>query len=420
MAGHLLVVDVFQAKDPPALGNRPQVADIALHLGQGHQGGHHAVVAHLIHSLDLGPPGVEVAQDVAHKLLGHGDGVQVDRLQQHRSGILDRQLEYLATGDLEGNVLRVHGVLLAIIDGRQHVHHRIAGDDALGHDRLYPLVDGGAKGLGHVHAHHFPGKLVARVALERLDTHVHLGKLAGATRLLLVAILGPGLAGDGLFVGHARYGRIQAQAKGVFHTPDGDVDVRVAHARQNGLAGAVVLAPGQGWILLVHAGQCGADLGRVGLGLGRDRYRVERVGKDGRLQLQGHAPVAQGVAGLGFAEPGHAADITGRDPGGGELLLAADGIELTCPLLFAGPKVVDPRIGFERAGIDAKIGQLAHVGIGHRLEHQGGQVARRIGLELRGGIGRRVDGRVGTRVHRRGQDVDDGLHQGLHADVQRR
>ena len=50
--------------------------------------------------------------------------------------------------------------------------------------------------------------------------------------------------------------------------------------------------------------------------------------------------------------------------------------------------------------IDAKVGELAHVGIGHRLEDQGGHVASRIGPELDLGPRSRILGLIGPRLHR--------------------
>jgi len=122
-------------------------------------------------------------------------------------------------------------VLLAIVHRGQHIHHRVTGHDPLLHDRLDALFNGRAKGLGDVHAHDFPAELKARVALQGLDAHVDFGELTSPTRLLFVAVLGLGRAGDGLLVGHTRDGRLDAQAKDVVHAPHGDVDMRVAHAR---------------------------------------------------------------------------------------------------------------------------------------------------------------------------------------------
>ena len=77
--------------------------------------------------------------------------------------------------------------------------------------------------------------------------------------------------------------------------------------------------------------------------------------------------------------------------------------------------VIDVAARLQRAGIDAHEGQLAHVGVGHDLEHQGRE-GRVVGgfpgdLLVFAGLGARhrrdVDGRR--------QVIHDGVQQGLHA-----
>src|SRR5258705_5113585 len=57
----------------PALGLRPQVADVAEHLRQRNQGADDAGSAALLHRLDDAAAGVEVADAVTHVLLGGDD-----------------------------------------------------------------------------------------------------------------------------------------------------------------------------------------------------------------------------------------------------------------------------------------------------------------------------------------------------------
>src|SRR5215475_11325537 len=67
--GNLRVRVELHAVARPALGLRPQVADVAEHLRQWHQGPDDATAATLLHRLDHPTPGVEVADDVTHVLL---------------------------------------------------------------------------------------------------------------------------------------------------------------------------------------------------------------------------------------------------------------------------------------------------------------------------------------------------------------
>src|SRR5664279_6404521 len=65
----------------PALGPRPQVADVAEHLRQRDQGRDDPGTAALAHGLDLTTPRVEVTDDVTHVVLGGDDLDAHQRLQ---------------------------------------------------------------------------------------------------------------------------------------------------------------------------------------------------------------------------------------------------------------------------------------------------------------------------------------------------
>src|SRR5690606_19433346 len=56
--------------DGAALGPGPQVPDVPEHLGQRHEGADDLDAARVLHRLDHATAGVEVADDVAHVLLG--------------------------------------------------------------------------------------------------------------------------------------------------------------------------------------------------------------------------------------------------------------------------------------------------------------------------------------------------------------
>src|SRR3954465_11601802 len=68
----------------PALGLRPQVADIAEHLRQRYQRLDDAGAAALFHRLDDAAPGVEVTDDVAHVVLRGDDLDGHHRFEERR------------------------------------------------------------------------------------------------------------------------------------------------------------------------------------------------------------------------------------------------------------------------------------------------------------------------------------------------
>ena len=90
------------------------------------------------------------------------------------------------------------------------------------------------------------------------------------------------------------------------------VGVRLAHAPQHELVGLGVVLQPQRRVLGDQPGQGLGQLVLVGLGLGHDRHRQQRLGHRPRLHQQRVVLVRQRVAGLGGAELGHRADVAGR------------------------------------------------------------------------------------------------------------
>ena len=73
--------------------------------------------------------------------------------------------------------------------------------------------------------------------------------------LLLVAVLGAGILGDALAIGDLGLEGGQADLELGLGTPDGNIDMLVAHALQDGLAGGLLVVPAQGHILFAQARQ---------------------------------------------------------------------------------------------------------------------------------------------------------------------
>src|SRR5690242_7063864 len=176
----------------PTLGAAAQVAHVAEHLRERDQGPDDASAGTLLHRLDGSAPGVQVADDVAHVVLGRDDLDGHQRLEQGRAGLAGGLLEDHRAGDLEGHLRGVDLVVLAVDEGRLDANHRVAGEDAVLHgvlharvDRLDVLPRDAATGDG---VDELVGRPVGR-DLERLDADLHLGELAGPTRLLLVGVV---------------------------------------------------------------------------------------------------------------------------------------------------------------------------------------------------------------------------------------
>jgi hypothetical protein len=138
--GHRLVMVELDGVDAAPLRHRTQVSAVAHDLGERHRGAHDRAVVLLFHPQHAPATGVEVAHHVTHVLVGHDHLDDVNWLQQDWVGSLEGQLEDLAPGGLEGDVLRVDGVFLAVEDDGLDIHDGVAGDDAIlqhGSDTLF-------------------------------------------------------------------------------------------------------------------------------------------------------------------------------------------------------------------------------------------------------------------------------------------
>src|SRR3954451_23124722 len=125
------------------LGARTEVSSVAEHLSEGHLGVHHVRRASLFHPLDPTTARREVADDVAHVVLGGDDLDVLDRLEQHGLGRPGRLLERHGAGDLERHLAGVDVVVRAEGEDDAHVDEGVTGDDAALHRLLDPGVDGG-------------------------------------------------------------------------------------------------------------------------------------------------------------------------------------------------------------------------------------------------------------------------------------
>src|SRR5689334_8767887 len=128
----LLVVGELQLEVAAPARHRAEIGRVAEHLRHRHGGLDDLLAAALrLGALDLAAPAVQVADDVAHVLVGnrHADGH--DRLEEDGTALLERGLEREPPGDLERHLGRVDVVVRAEVELRLHVDDRIAGEDAL-------------------------------------------------------------------------------------------------------------------------------------------------------------------------------------------------------------------------------------------------------------------------------------------------
>ncbi len=134
-----------------------------------------------------------------------------------------------------------------------HALDRRAGELAVRHRLLDALVDRGPEALRDHAADDLVDELVADVPLHRLDHDVAVAELAAAAGLLLVAAVRARLRLDRLDVRDARLVQLDLDAEAALQPRDRDLDVHLAHPREQLLAGLRVAAQLQRRILLVQA-----------------------------------------------------------------------------------------------------------------------------------------------------------------------
>ena len=196
---------------------------------------------------------------------------------------------------------------------------------------------------------------------------------------------------------------------------DDDLEVELAHAGDEGLAGLLVRADAERRVLFRQACEALAELVLVGLRLRLDRHRDHRVGELHGLEPDRRRVDGERVSGRRRLEADGGDDLAGADliP-----LLAVVRVHLeqaADTLGLAGGDVHDPLAGLDLPGIDPKVGQLADVRIAHHLE---GERRERLvlGRPTRELVARaRVDPVDRGNIERARQVVDDRVEQRLHA-----
>src|SRR5918997_1061561 len=403
----------------PPLGAAAQVAHVAEHLRQRHQGPDDAGAGALLHRLDGPAAGVQVADDVAHVLFRGDDLDCHQRLEQGRAGLACGLLEDHRAGDLEGHLRGVDLVVLAVQQGGLHADHGVAGEDAVLHGVLHALVDRRDVLPRDATTGDLVLELVGRAVgrdLEGLDADLDLGELPRATGLLLVRVVRAldGLA-DRLAVGHLRLADVGLDVELAAHAVDEDLQVELAHAGDDRLAGLLVEADLERRVLLGQLLDGGAELLLVALRLRLDRHRDDRRREGHRLQDHRLLRVGQGVTRRRLLHAVDRDDLAGAHARALFALVGVHLVDLADPLLAVLGAVEHRGPGVQPPGVHADVGQLAQVLVRLDLEGQRRErlalvgVPQDLGLAVEGGADDRLD------VQRAGQVVGDGVEQGLDA-----
>ena len=203
------------------------------------------------------------------------------------------------------------------------------------------------------------------------DDVAELAAAAGLADEAALDLLDP--LADRLAVGHLRPADVGVDLELAQHPVDDHLEVQLAHPVDQGLAGLLVGLDLEGRVLLAEAGSAAPIFSWSTLVFGSIATAMTGSGKvivSSSIGASGAASVSP-VRGLLEADAG--ADVAGvalLD------LLAMVGVhhqQAPDPLGLAGGDVEDAAAGAELARVDAEVGQLADVGVGHHLEGERGE-----------------------------------------------
>src|SRR5690606_24091812 len=411
---HLVVVRELHRVLGAALGERAQFVDVAEHVGERHHGLDDLRVAAGVGALDHAAAAVEVADHVAHVLLGRHDLDLHDRLEQLDAGLLGRLAHRAATGDLEGHGARVDVVVGTVEQGDREVDDREPDEMAALGLLAHALLDRRDVLARDVAALDLVDEDDALATLARRDANLGAAELARATRLLLVRVVDLDLAGERLAVRHLRRTDVGLDLELALHAVDDDVEVELAHPLDDRLAGLVVGRDAERGVLGREASEGDAHLLLVGLGLGLDRELDDRLGELHALEYDRLRRIAQRVSGGRLLEAGRRNDVAGI---GFLDVLAVVRVhqQHAADLLALVLHRVQHRTLAQLARVDAGEGQRADKRVVHDLERERGErlvVARRTRIFL---VGARLDALDRRNVDRARQVVDHRVEQRLDA-----
>ena len=247
----------------------------------------------------------------------------------------------------------------------------VAGEDARLHRLLDAEVDGGDVLPRDLAADDLVDELVASARLGRLEVDDDVAVLAAATGLTdeLSLDLLDRLA-DRLAVRDLRAPDVRVDGELAQQPVDDDLEVQLAHARDQRLPGLLVRADAERRVLLDEPLERGCELVLIGLRLRLDRDGDHGVGEDHRLEADRRRVDGERIAGRRLLEADERRDLARADL---VALLAVVRVHLedaADTLRSACRRVQDLVALLQLARVDADVRQLADVRVGHDLERE--------------------------------------------------
>ncbi len=255
----------------------------------------------------------------------------------------------------------------------------------------------------------------SRARLGRLEDDDHLRKLASAAGLLLVHIFLLNTLRQLLAISDLRRADIGVDFIGTPQNIDLDVEMQLAHALEDRLAGFLIGRNAEGRILRRELRQSDTELFLVGLRLRLDRDLDDRIGKFHPLQNHRLVLIAERVAGAGILEARERNNVAGIGFLDVFAIVGVHQQHAADALALVLGRVDHSRAQFDLARIDARESQRADKRIIHDLEGKHGErlVIAGDADHFLASVG--IDALDGFAVERRWQIIDDGIEQRLHA-----
>ena len=230
-----------------------------------------------------------------------------------------------------------------------------------------------------------------------------------------------GLAANGLAIGDLRTSDGGLDLELALQAIDDHLEVQLAHAGDHGLAGLLVGAHLEGRVLLAEALEGDRKLLLVDLGLRLDREVHDRVVEGHRLEHHRSVRRGQRVARGGLLETDARGDVARVDLVDLLARVRVHHQDAADALGAAGHGVEHAPARGELARVDAEVGELADVRVGHDLEGERREGLVVGGWRVNGGLVLGIldlaalDALDRLHVERARQVVDHGVEQRLHA-----
>ncbi|GJD04898.1 hypothetical protein ColKHC_13723 [Colletotrichum higginsianum] len=361
--------------------------------------------------VDGGVALVHEHDDVALELVGRGDGGLHEGLEDLAAGLVEGLAEGHLGREVEREVGRVGDVGGAVVDDHLGADDLVAQERALVGGLLEALAAGGDVLVGDGAADDLGLEQVVLRVLKGLDPAGDAGVVTRAAGLAAEEEVVLGLAGDGLAVGDAGLARLAVDLVLAAQALDVDLEVQLAHARNDGLLGLLVNVQAEGRVLALEAVHGLGEVVGVAAALGLDGQRHDGVRDEHGGHGVGQVAVGESVAG-GAVDAKDGADLAGADLVDVLHLVGVHADDAGDADLLVGAGVEEVGALAELALVDADVGELAVVVL-LELEGEADEGQRVVGHELDDGlVALLVEGLV-LDLGRVGEVVADGVEHGL-------